>query len=274
MQTDEHDEVIASLERAAKADVCPDATKQAIANTRKALIGQLDQTRSPSFRQAFIMVSRTAAVLVPVTAIIIWLWSSNVESLAFAEVKAKVAATESVSFQTQIERGKNTIVIRTMLLGPHKERKILANGEIAVRDLAKGVSLQLDPQKRTSVRTRFKPAKQVNLYDRIRNIDEGKAERLEGKKLNDQTVAGFRVVDKQEYVTVETTIWADPKSKLPVQIERLWIAPDGKRAAKETLSDFVFDKKLDESLFSLAIPEGYSVEERKGLQDVYYDPNE
>ena len=70
-------------------------------------------------------------------------------------------------------------------------------------------------------------------------------------------------------MTIETTAWINQESKRPVQIERLWIGPDGKRAAKETLSKFDFDKELDESLFSLAIPEGYSVEQQQGLQDVY-----
>ena len=220
------------------------------------------------------MVSRIAAVLIPVSAIIFWLWSSRLQSLAFADVQAKVAATKSVSFQTSIETEGKTIVTKTMLLGPHRERKTLASGAIAIRDLAKGISLQLNPKGRTAVRIEGTPTREVNLYDRVRNIDERRAERLEAKQLEGHAVVGFRIVDRQEFVTVETTFWANPESKLPVQIERLWVAPNGKRAAKETLSGFVFDEPHEESLFSLTIPDGYSVEHRKGLQDVYSDPNE
>ena len=211
------------------------------------------------------MVSRAAAVVLAIGASISWV-SAYASAVSENDVKP---GKESVSFQTRIERGKDVIVTQTMLLGPFRERKRLANGEIAIRDLARGLSVRLNPEERTAVRIRFRPTKDVNLYDHVCKVDVNRAERLKSKQLDGQTVDGLRIVDEQKHVTVKTTAWIDSKSKRPIQIERLWIAPNGKRAAKETLSKFVFDKELDESLFSLAIPEGYSVQQRQGLQPVF-----
>jgi hypothetical protein len=54
---------------------------------------------------------------------------------------------------------------------------------------------------------------------------------------------------------VEQLIWADPKTRLPLQVE--FIVPDGTRI---TLSDFRFNPKLDDALFSLEVPKGYKLE--------------
>jgi hypothetical protein len=49
--------------------------------------------------------------------------------------------------------------------------------------------------------------------------------------------------------------WADPKTRLPLQVEFTW--PDGTRG---TMSDFRFNPKLDEALFSLEVPKGYKLQ--------------
>ena len=213
------------------------------------------------------MVARTSWALVSVSVLIVL--STSIQPVAYGETQARGNDLKSVSFQTTIERGKDTIVTRTMLLGPYRDRKQAANGEFTVRDLARGVSVRFNPRTRTAVRVRFTPTKDVDLFDRFRKVDEDRAERLEDKQLEGRSVRGYRIVDKQQFVTLKTTTWADLKTELPVQIERLWISPDGKLAAKETLRKFVFNKKLNESLFSLDVPEGYAVEERKGLQDTF-----
>ncbi len=259
-----NDFVVDKIREAADWHVPAKSTARAIEKTRKVLLSKGAQHSPSRFpKELLIMTSRTAAVLVPMAAVLVCLYSSTFDSLAMADVKSEVASTKSVSFKTKIERGESTIVTTTMLLGHHKERKVLANGEIAIRDLAKGESIKLNPEKQAAIRTKFKPAKNVSLYDRVRAFDEAKAKRLPKKKIGMQLVAGFQIAEEQEFVNIETSVWADPKTKLPVQIERNWIAMDGKRVAKETLTNFQFDRELDSELFSLALPEGYTVSDGK-----------
>jgi len=50
----------------------------------------------------------------------------------------------------------------------------------------------------------------------------------------------------------EWTIWADPETALPIRMEQKW------GQMQFVCTDFQFDIEMDESLFSMEIPEGYS----------------
>ncbi len=52
------------------------------------------------------------------------------------------------------------------------------------------------------------------------------------------------------------TIWVDPQTRLPVQVEIAGKAGD--KRFRSTICDFELDPKLDESLFSLEPPQGYA----------------
>ena len=51
-------------------------------------------------------------------------------------------------------------------------------------------------------------------------------------------------------------LWGDPKTGLPVRLE-MTAGMDG--STKVTASDFVFNADMDESLFSVEPPAGYTV---------------
>ena len=56
-------------------------------------------------------------------------------------------------------------------------------------------------------------------------------------------------------------IWVDPQTKLPVQIE-ISGKFGGGQTFHSTLSDFQFDPKLDDSLFSFEPPPGYALQKQ------------
>lgn len=87
---------------------------------------------------------------------------------------------------------------------------------------------------------------------------------LGSKQLDGRSVEGFYL----ESTITPLTLWADSKTKLPVRIEFTMIGPPKTEAV---MTNFEFNIELDESLFSIEIPEGYTV------ADVNFDlslPNE
>ena len=71
-------------------------------------------------------------------------------------------------------------------------------------------------------------------------------------KIDGRRVVGYRVVDNRKI----QTLWVEPDSLLPVQIEEISrLSPD----TRTVYTDFAFNVALDQSLFSLDPPAGYTV---------------
>ena len=67
---------------------------------------------------------------------------------------------------------------------------------------------------------------------------------------------GFRIPKADR----ETKIWADPDTGLPVRVE---FTSHRRPKTRKVMSDFRINVDLDESLFSLEVPEGYTVDRVK-----------
>ncbi len=79
-----------------------------------------------------------------------------------------------------------------------------------------------------------------------------KREPLGEKEIDGRHVVGYRLTGRGQV----NSFWGDPKTGLPVLIEQtMAMFPD----AKTTMSDFVFNVEMDESLFSVEPPAGYEV---------------
>jgi hypothetical protein len=58
----------------------------------------------------------------------------------------------------------------------------------------------------------------------------------------------------------ETTVWADPDKRVPVQLDIS--SPYGDQTLRSTITDIQLDADLDDSLFRLEPPEGYTVKQQ------------
>jgi len=87
-----------------------------------------------------------------------------------------------------------------------------------------------------------------NLITELQNDPNVSVEPLGEKEIDGQIAKGFQATGPD----VELTIWADPQTALPIRMEQQW------RQMQFVCTDFQFDIELDESLFSMEIPEGYS----------------
>jgi hypothetical protein len=89
----------------------------------------------------------------------------------------------------------------------------------------------------------------------LRNLDGKTGEAIGKKQIGDVEAQGYRV-------TIETgqelTIWADPKTRQPVRID-ITTNLSG-QALRNSISNIQIDLKLDDSLFSLDPPPGYTLQ--------------
>jgi hypothetical protein len=150
--------------------------------------------------------------------------------------------------------------IHDMIMGS-RIRRTLSNIEdlVAIIDLQTGRILQLTPSKKEAIYIDLKDWPSIpNYMDRLRNVitklqdsPHFMVEELGIQKFNNQKLIGFRA----KHPKTEITIWADPKIALPVRIEQ--IAGQMQFICK----DLQFDVPMDESLFSMDVPEGYSLQQ-------------
>ena len=81
-------------------------------------------------------------------------------------------------------------------------------------------------------------------------------ESLGEKEIDGRKVVGFHISSQPH----DLILWGDPKTGLPVRVE-MTMGIEG--SVKTTFSDFVFNVDMDESLFSLEPPAGYTVRNEK-----------
>jgi hypothetical protein len=96
------------------------------------------------------------------------------------------------------------------------------------------------------------PRKDPDIIEMVKRFEQESTERLGTKKVNGKTLQGFRH-QPNEYN--DFTVWVDPATKLPVEIEIKHL----NRGQTLFLDDFAFDFDLDPSAFSTDVPEGYEI---------------
>jgi hypothetical protein len=161
-----------------------------------------------------------------------------------------------------------------MFLAPSHERletTFLGAKTIQIMDGQKDKVLSLIPAAKTAIIIELKnlPPDRENpfgnsfrgLRDLVIDAQSGKtikAERLGVETIDGRPAEGFRIQQGSH----EVKIWANPKTLLPVRFEqRSTTGPEG----RTVMTDFQVDVELDESLFSLEVPSGYTVQQTTQL---------
>ena len=91
----------------------------------------------------------------------------------------------------------------------------------------------------------------------FRKLADQKGEELETREINGVKAKGFRINADGQVVS----LWANPKTAQPMLVEMAVPAGEEEGAGKLVMSDFTFDTPLEESLFSLEPPKGYTLEQ-------------
>jgi outer membrane lipoprotein-sorting protein len=212
-------------------------------------------------------VSRVAAAVIFVLAIggVALLFHGSGVSYALADFIQPILDAKTATCKMTIEMpGRPTATTELMVFGNRMRQTMPGNDKsVMIQDLDKGKSLSLDIGSKRAVIFNVKnmPKEKGNtpfgslqsmLLDSQKNPDM-KRESLGEKEIDGHRAVGYRLTHRLQVMT----LWGDPKTGLPIRVEMVMAMFPG---AKMTMSDFVFNPKLDESLFSTDPPAGYTVE--------------
>ncbi len=161
-----------------------------------------------------------------------------------------------VCTRTVQEKGKPDRTCRIMRLNLSRRREILPDGRIVIWNLSRDPTqcLTLFPkEKRATETTGSKgPSKDPDLLKMAFTLQDGTEEDLGVRQIEGRNARGFR---SMSWSGNELTFWIDAETDLPVRLEIVHTNV----GRKIILSDFEFTADLDESLFSTAVPDGYTL---------------
>jgi hypothetical protein len=193
------------------------------------------------------------------------------ESLAWADVVRPILTARTVIFNVVMTEGENVPINRVMSMGTQRIRSELLSADgktiqvITIFDYDTSQMLELIPERKKAVLIDLKDVpedKPENILKEMRNIitelqndPNVSVEPLGEKEIDGRIAKGFRATGPDE----ELTVWADPQTALPIRMEQKW------RQMQFVCTDFQFDVEMDESLFSMEIPEGYSAPQKAEL---------
>ena len=203
----------------------------------------------------------TAAVIIIAAVIAIHFSGSPIESVAWADVVRPILTARTVVFNVTFE-GENVPNVRAMNMGTQRLRSevLSADGQtiqmIAIIDFNTSRVLTLNPKQKIAALIDLKdlPEKPENVLEEIRNIinELQNDPNVSIEQLGEQEIDGrIATVFHATGPDGKLTIWADSQTALPIRLEQKG------RQIQFACTDFQFDIEMDESLFSMEIPEGY-----------------
>ena len=206
-------------------------------------------------------------VIVAVTLSVVLISPDNANNV-WANMVENILNAKSAKFKVAVAiEGQATQTFDAMVLEPNRYRQEMAGGAAIISDWNAGKMVSLVPG--------TKSATVVNIVDRPNNgpsqsffqqikdqlLEEQTNPEIKREPLGEKVVDGHPAVGSRITSHLQTmTIWGDPTSGLPYRIESsMKMMPN----AKVVMSDFQLNVDLDESLFSVVPPSGYSVVETK-----------
>lgn len=209
-------------------------------------------------------IAKLAAAAVIIIAVLIgvnqFTGSIDGASVAWGEVVEQVNNYTKYKCRQRVvrEQGPEYPTMQVYHLNLSQRRQEVENGDIHVIDMRgeDAITVELKPSERKATVTKligFGPRSDPHIIEMVKRFDKESTERLGTKKQNGKILHGFRHRPNEHN---EFTVWVDPKTKLPVEIEIKHL----NRGQTIFLDDFGFDFELDASAFSTEVPNGYDVE--------------
>jgi outer membrane lipoprotein-sorting protein len=182
-------------------------------------------------------------------------------AVTFAEVVQPFLTARTATFKVTVSlQGGPTQTGEGMFMEPGRVRQTSAEGATIINDLQQGKMVVLIPAQNRAIVYELvnipEDPGDLNIFVEIRRrvleaqqLDEECVQFLGEQEIEGRTAIGYHV----QKAGLDITVWADAETLLPIRMENT-TGP-----TTYVMSDIVFDVELDESLFSLEIPEGYTV---------------
>jgi outer membrane lipoprotein-sorting protein len=186
---------------------------------------------------------------------------------AFHAFAAALVDAHSATFEMEVKiEGQGKTKLQSFYLAPGKLRNEM-QGIVSVMDLKLGKSMTMSPTQKTAMVMTFQNMpkeagkSQFNdFFERTRALlaesqEEGADhfEPLGEKQIDGRRVLGFRYASAMQVIT----IWGDPATGLPVQIDTLW---GGLPRTEVSMANFTFNNELKPELFDTVPPADYKVQ--------------
>lgn len=203
-------------------------------------------------------------------------FSPNTSRVAFGEVIRELKAAGSVQFTLTTLANGVQIPARWWIRGDQLRMEYPGQA-VFVFDLKTKQSVQIDLVHKTARRTTVssEAAEQSrSILHELTHLQPEGARPLDDEELDGRKALVYEVDDLGDvrFLGLESAeacmkLWVDPESKLPVRIV-VQVVSTGENIRADTpfdttltFDDFEWNKPLDASLFSLQVPEGFSVQE-------------
>lgn len=194
-----------------------------------------------------------------VVAVVMFLGRPDV---AFADVAARLRTAKTMIYQAVIQIEGTQPVPETMHLQFYfKQPSLVRSGfmdgtvwTVMNTDTQKGISVQVPQKTFTDLDGSGIPPDQFNAADliqKMRSLPDRADKDLGKRKFGNRVLHGFFIHEEGK----DMTVWADPETGDPVKIEVSF--PQIKWMTR-TLYDFKFDVPLDNSLFNMTPPAGFT----------------
>ncbi len=216
----------------------------------------------------------SVAAGIAIVALVWWMGfgsSSALASEVFANVLEQIRKAHSVTYKSTLElAGRPAQTSQVLFMEPGHERKIIAGKLLQISDYQNGRTLAIDSCCGWSLLVEYTVTAQEKLQaselDRLRRLGKDSGRFVGKEELDGRLVNVFEAQDRND----KLTIWCDRQTDLPVRVKIVTgEQKQGTSAGKATvtLSDFVWNEELDESLFELKAPEGFKQYQIRLLDD-------
>jgi len=188
---------------------------------------------------------------------------------AFAQVLDYIRTAQAVSYKMTIQMVRQPAMEEEIIrLEPGRSRTCSGTGitqNIRIDDFIVDKSLSLFPNIKRAYLTEYvgreKSAGFEGMFESLKKMQEDSGKALGLETLENQTVQVYRSVDAHQ----EATFWVDVQTCQPVKIQiktqPLNVGNFKTVASTWTFTDIVWNPPIDERLFSLVPPEGYTCEQ-------------
>ena len=207
-------------------------------------------------------ITKLAAAAVIITGVLIGIHfvGLSTATVTFAEVIEPIFNAKTAILDIIVGEEGDGPVIHDQIKGS-RIRRTMSNVEdvVSIIDLEAGRVLTLTVSGKEAIYIDLKGLPSMpNYMDRLRNViarlqesPDFVVEELGEQEIDGQRAIGFLAKNPE----AELTIWADPQTTLPVRIEH----QTGQLLV--ICKNIEFDVPMDESLFSMDVPEGYTLQE-------------
>jgi len=224
-------------------------------------------------------ITKIAAAAVIIIVVLISIYQFGGSTPAFADIARPLLTARTATCKVTINiKGLPPQTRDCMFMEPGRMRQVMSSGVIRISDKHQGKTMKLYPAEKKAVILEMKnipedKQRADNWFQQIREYiqqaqeTEDESVKFIGKqKIDGVTAIGYRIGENSDMM--DMTVWADSETLLPIRIEYS-LASAGVYLNIEgtiTYSDIIVNVELDESLFSIQVPEGY---ERQTMQYDY-----